>query len=377
MNLNQYEGQDESAAISSNATNGSDHGTDTLAKWQEPQWLIIVYFTLLASGGIINLLHTLALIRSRRNGILSLILQISLVDMGSCYVAVNEILTLNQRTWYFSTDFCPFFKGMEVLVNTLIVYLLICFNFHVISLWNLHEMEIKKNNKNPLTSCNSSRDDSNECLVAKQDNTNRLVTIDYRKRKDDISIVFPTIFIWIVSLSLSIPNFTLSSTLKLKENCTLCAVIDIYYGQVLQYSLLIFKIVLPVLLLFLTLIVLTVKLSQTSKSDIENVLTKRMCEIRKLLIFGITLTTLYFLTSFQRQFFHFIHIISHSFDKNNINNFKMPPLYNNYLNKSNITYLAMLHYSGSTLRGLLCLLILPKFPYLVKSKIFVCCKIKE
>jgi hypothetical protein len=68
MNLNQYEGQDESAAISSNATNGSDHGTDTLAKWQEPQWLIIVYFTLLASGGIINLLHTLALIRSRRNG---------------------------------------------------------------------------------------------------------------------------------------------------------------------------------------------------------------------------------------------------------------------------------------------------------------------
>ncbi|RZC38956.1 uncharacterized protein BDFB_002033, partial [Asbolus verrucosus] len=344
------------------------NGTTITQNLQEPQWIIVAYFTFLVCGSLINLVHTLALIRCRRNGTLSLILQIALVDIASLYVAVNEIFTLTHRTWVFSTEFCPLFKGTEVLVNCLTIYLLICFNFHVISLWNLHETEMKKNNKNPLTSCDSSKDDSNECLVAKQEN--RLVTIDYRKRKDDVSIVFPTMFIWIASLSLSVPNFTLSSTLRLKENNTLCAVIDVYYGQVLEYSLLIFKIIVPLMLLFLTLIALIFKLSQTSKSDIDNILAKRMCEIRTLLIFGIVVTVSYFLTSFQRQCLHFIHIISFSFNANNINNFKMPPLYNSYLNTPIVTYLAMLHYTGGTIRGLLCLRILPKFRYLIKTKVF-------
>ncbi|XP_044264025.1 uncharacterized protein LOC123010907 [Tribolium madens] len=372
MNLNPYREENENVTVFDNFTNNFN---GTTSQEQTQEWIVAAYFALQACGGVLNVLHILALIRSRRNGILSLILQISLVDLGSLYVGVTEILTLRHQSWYLSPEFCPFFKGTEVLVNTLTIYLIICFNFHVISLWNLHEIQGKKTNKNPLTSCD--KDDSNECLVAKQENANRLVTIDYSKRKDDVSIVFPIIFVWIVSLSLSVPNFTLSSTLKLKQNYTLCAVIDSYYGQVLQHSLVIFKIALPVLLLFLSLIILTIKLTQTSTSDIENVLTKKMCEIRKLLIFGIVITIAYFLTSFQRQFLHFIHVISHTFAKNTVNNFKMPPLYNSYLNKTNITYLAMLHYFGCSLRSLLCLALLPKFPYLVRSKILICYKIKE
>ncbi|EFA04255.2 hypothetical protein TcasGA2_TC014545 [Tribolium castaneum] len=302
MNIDGEENESVPVLVFDNFTSSYN---GTISQEQAQEWIVAAYFALQACGGVLNVLHILALIRSRRNGILSLILQISFADLAAQYVGATEILTLRHQSWYLSPEFCPFFKGTEVLVNTLTIYLIICFNFHVISLWNLHETHGKKSNKNPLTSCD--KDDSNECLVTKQENANRLVTIDYSKRKDDVSIVFPVIFVWIVSLSLSVPNFTLASTLKLKQNYTLCAVIDSYYGQVLQHSLVIFKIALPVLLLFLSLVILTIKLTQTSTSDIENVLTKQMCEIRKLLIFGIILTIGYFLTTFQRQFLHFIH----------------------------------------------------------------------
>lgn len=323
------------------------------------------------------------------SGTLSLILQLSLVDVASLYVAITEILTLNKQTWSFSSDLCPLYKGTEILINSLTLYLIVAVNFHVISLWNLHEWDIGKSSRNPLTTTTTlatspsssfgahrNNDDSNECLVTKQEN--RIVTIDYRKRQNDVSVVFPIIFVWFVGLSLSIPSYTLSSTLRLDVNCTLCAIIDVYYGRVLQYLLLVFKIIVPVALLMLSLVLLVVKLCHTSKQDIETVLTKKFCEIRLLLIFGISMTVLYGFTSLPRQFLHVAHIVSYQFDDNSVDNFKMPPLFNNYMyNSASSVYCALLYYSGAVFRALLYLFVLPKFRYLVRSKIFICCAEKN
>lgn len=302
-------------------------------------------------------------------------MQVAIVDSASFYAALNEIYTLYYKTWYFSSDLCPFSRGIDVLVNSSTIYLLVCLNFHVTSLWNLHETQVKKNSKNPLTS-NLRKDDSNECLVTKQENSNRLVTIDYRKRKDDVSVLFPTIFVWIASSSLSVPNFTLSSTLKLKENCTLCGIFDIYHGQIVQYLLLIFTIILPALLLCLTLLLLILKISKTTKSGLDNILTKRKTEIRNLLIFALIVSFCYIIFSFPRQILHCIHILSHSFNANEITNFKMPPFYVNF-NNLNVTFLAMMHYIGGPTRALLCWGILANFSNLVKNKMCFCCKLKN
>lgn len=97
------------------------------------------------------------------SGILSIILQLAFIDTITIYVAVTEIWNTNRHNWVFSHSMCSLFSGTEVLTNTLTSYLLICLNFHIISLWNLHAYESQKSSKNPLTSYNDN--DSDVCLV--------------------------------------------------------------------------------------------------------------------------------------------------------------------------------------------------------------------
>nr|XP_023025796.1 uncharacterized protein LOC111513809 [Leptinotarsa decemlineata] len=344
--------------------------------FQEPgpileDWVINLYFGFICLGCIADLFYILALMRCKRNGTLSLVLQISTIDAFTPFVAATEILTTNNKTWIFSQDLCPLYNGTEILINSLTLWLIICFNFHVISLWNMYRHDSIKKNKNPLTSCG---DDSDECLVTKRENANRVLNIDYRRRKNDVSVIIPTIMVWFFCVSLSIPNFTLSSTLRMKRKYTICAIIDNFYGHILQVLLLVFRVLLPIPLLLFSLIISAIKLTRTSLKDIDTILTSDFVKIRGLLIFCIALSILYLTTSFQRNVFHFMHINSHSFSDNTSEIFKVPPLYNNQLSTSNNISLTMLHYSCNTFRALLCFFLLPKFRDLVKSKIFVCCK---
>ncbi|CAG9813145.1 unnamed protein product [Phaedon cochleariae] len=335
-----------------------------------PQWILNFYFGFICLGCAVDLIFVSALIRSKRSGTLSLVLQISAVDAISPFIAAIEILTLNNHTWIFSHNTCLIYNGLEILINSLTLWLIICLNFHVISLWNMHKSNTAKKNTNPLTSCG---DESNECLVTNREHSsNRILNIDYRKRKNDVAIVIPTILIWFFCISLSIPNFTLSSILKMKQQHTICAIIDNFYGYILQILLLVFKVLLPIPLILFSLIVSIIKLTKTSLKDIDTMLTKDFVEIRDLLIFCIALTILYLATSFQRNLFHFLHINSHSFSTNSSEIFKVPPLYNNQLSAWNNMSLTMLHYSCNMLRALLCLCMLPKFRGLIKNRIFFC-----
>ncbi|KAJ8933167.1 hypothetical protein NQ314_014174 [Rhamnusium bicolor] len=191
--MEQTNGTYEEFLLTENATNVSLSEVFGETDYFVPQWIIYSYFVFIALGSAVNLIHCLALVRCRRNGTLSLVMQLSAVDFLSPYVAVVEILTLSKQMWSFSPENCPFFSGVEILINSLALWFIICLNFHVISLWNLHKNEIENKNKNPLTSC---QDESSECLVTKKENANRTLNIDYRKRKNDISVIIPTILIW-------------------------------------------------------------------------------------------------------------------------------------------------------------------------------------
>lgn len=293
------------------------------------------------------------------------------MDVFSPFIAVIEIFTLNNRTWIFVLETCPFYNGLEVLINSLTVWFIICLNFQIISLWNLHKKESKKNRRNPLTSC---ADESNECLVTKRESTNRILNIDYSKRKTDISVILPVILIWFFCISLSIPNFTLSSVLKIQGDHQICAIIDTYYGYILQILLLVFKVILPIPLLVFSLVILVVKLLRVSPEDINNIVTKEFLEIRGLLVYCLVLTLAYLFSSFQRNVFHILHIQSHSFSDGTANIFKVPPLYNNQLTVVFSVSLSMLHYSSSVVRAILCIYLLPNFKELVNNKVFVCWK---
>lgn len=308
------------------------------------------------------------------SGILSIILQLALIDTFTVYIAVTEIWNTNCQNWTFSHSTCSFFLGTEVLTNTLTSYLLICLNFHIISLWNLHAFENKKSSKNPLTSYNDN--DSDVCLVSKSEaaSVNRSVTIDYRRRKSDIAVLLPTILAWFVSVSLSVPKYSLSSTLKVTDGQFLCTIVDVYFEQLLQNLLLAFRVIIPLPLFALSVLTLSIKLIQmklSKESNIDDVLNKKSYKIEYLLIFGISLSIVYIATTVQRDVLYLLHIVSQKYDGENMNTFMTPPFYNLFLSGYINTYLSLLHYSGCVIRPALYVFVLPKFKFLVKSKIFL------
>lgn len=302
-------------------------------------------------------------------------LQISFADVISSFVAILEVWALKEHSWNLPSEICPIFSGTEILSNTLIIYLIISFNFHVISITNLHIFELQKTAKNPLTSCID--DESNECLVIKTE-TNRSVTIDYRKRKNDVTVILPSLLVWFTCLSLSIPDYTLSSTIKTKNHTVLCAILDLYYGKLLQILLLVFRVAIPIPLLVLSLLIMLWKLFQSKYSQrvLENILTKKSYNVQALLIFNIVLTLCYFLTSFQRQYFYVVHTINQKFTNDSIDTFKIPPLHNINISYGLSFILSILHYSSIITRCLLYIFLLPKFGTMIKNKLLCCKRIK-
>ncbi|CAH0551022.1 unnamed protein product [Brassicogethes aeneus] len=355
-NSENYNSVQINSTLEDNILSSNGTGSDTV-----PQWTVNFYFVFAFFGSLANLIYIFAILTSKRNGTLLLVLQISFVDTILFYVAILEIYTIQKRSWIFSAENCQFFSGMEIVMNTLIVYLLLCLNCHIISLWNLNKFEVNKEN-NPLTSC---RDDSDECLVTKNENKSNTA---YRTRNIEVSVVFPSIFIWFVSVSLSIPSFTLSSILNVDEKYNMCGIEDGFYGEIMQKLLLVFKIVIPFSLLMFSLVVLVVIIFKTTRNRINNSLTKKFTEIRILLIFSVLITLCFFLTSTQRNVLFVYHYFNLPFQNTDVN-FIASPFFANTQNSKMSLYFSMLYYTGSSVRGCLYFYVLPKFRHLLTNKV--------
>ncbi|CAG9860667.1 unnamed protein product [Phyllotreta striolata] len=327
-----------------------------------PNWILAVYFAFVLIGSAVDLIYVLALLRCKKDGTFAIILQLVLADALAPFLAVVEILTINNKTWIFSQNTCQLYNGSEVLINSLQLWLVICANFHVISLWNLRQNEqARKRNNNPLTSC---RDESNECLVSRRE-----INIDYRRRKEDVSVAIPCVLVWFFCLSLSIPNLTFSSVIK--TNNLSCVLVNNSYGYFIRILILVFRVIVPLPLLVFSLVCIVIKLTKSSLNDIKNILTKDISEMRLLLVFCVSLTVLYLCTSFQRSLFHVLHISFEDFYDGK-EYLKVTPLYHIPSNISNKMSLTMLHYSCNTLRVVLIFCLLPKFKDLLRKKVFVC-----
>lgn len=299
-----------------------------------------------------------------------MILQIAIVDLLTTFVIVLELLSLQKNAWTFPPDLCPLYSGSEILFNSLAIYLLLCLNFHVISVWNLYSHQISKGNKNPLTSCND--DESNECLVKKNDTptSSRSLTIDYRRKKNDVAVIFPSLLVWFICLSLSIPEYTLSSTIKLKNltyNSTICVVIDTHYSQLLQNLLLIFKIIVPFPLMLSSFFLLLYKFYQSRSAS--NTLSKNLEKIKRIILVCIMLTATYFTISLPRSILYVMHTRSQEAFNNTLDSFKSPPLYNIYISNYESIFVSMLHYSGVLIRTIIYIRFLPTFWVSISRKI--------
>ncbi|KAF5293912.1 hypothetical protein FQA39_LY13617 [Lamprigera yunnana] len=335
-----------------------------------PLWLIVCYCVFVFVGFFLNLCITLNLLQRKQTGAFSLILQLTIVDCLSTFIAVIEVWSVNKHTWAFSTTLCLVYSGSEVLINTFILYNIVCLNFHVISTVNLHLRRIEKTKKQRITTLDE--EDPEEFLVqtSEDQHYNRNIVIDYRRHKNNISIIFPLLLVWFVCLSISVPQYTLSTTVIVQNNSTLCTVFDIFYNKLLQDLSMVFRIVIPVPLLLLSLLLLIKKCYQNKYANPSNQNEPNKIEKnRTLLILGIVLTVTYIILSLQRQIFYLLHIIAQEIEVNDTtNSFKMPPLENSTC--SNFTNLlsSITHYTSSTFRPLIYIFVLPELRHVFNIK---------
>lgn len=294
------------------------------------------------------------------SGVLSSILQLALVDLATAYIAVIEVLGINHRTWAFPPQTCPLFLGSETLLNCLSLYLIVLFNFHVISTCNLHAYELQNCKSNPLTSCDEG--DSEEFLVStsRHSLSNRGIV----KRKPYVSTLLPSIFVWLLSISLSVPEYSLAVTLKINDNYTVCTVtLETHYKQILPYLLVLFKILMPVLLVLGTFLILLVKLyiynCCTKPVITKRFLVRKTYTINFLLCSAIILSLVYMITSFQRLLFHFMSIKDEAF-LDTLETFRISKLEGFLANHKFNVLFSMLHYSSAALRSVLYICMLPE-----------------
>ncbi|KAK5647377.1 hypothetical protein RI129_002269 [Pyrocoelia pectoralis] len=335
-----------------------------------PLWIIISYYGFVLVGLILNVCISIRLMQRKERGIFSLILHLTLVDALSTFVAVIEIWIINKQSWIFPAKLCRFFSGGEMLINTFVLYEIICINFHVTSTLNLYLQEIQNDSKSPISL--SEEEDSDQFLVSHEEqNYNRNVVIDYRRRKTDIAILIPLFLVWFVGLSASIPQFTLSTTVTVQNNITLCTVFDIYHKRLLQNLSIVFRIIIPVPLLFLSLVILITKSYKSMHTTNlgQNLLARKTKKVQSILVLGTVLTVLYIIVSLQRQILAILHFFAQEVGTtNSADNFKIPPLQNVACSSFANLLSAMSHYACSTLRPIIYIVVLPELRYMFNFK---------
>lgn len=108
-------------------------------------------------------------------------------------------------------------------------------------------------------SCNENNDERREMRK-------RYLTIDYRKRKYIVSVLFPVFFIWFLAGSVSLPVFIFSNVIPNENNPRICGIINFNENNnlLMQFLVILIRILVPTICLFLTTINVISKIYQLS-----------------------------------------------------------------------------------------------------------------
>lgn len=265
-----------------------------------------------------------------------------------------ELLTLIFKKWIFPPEVCSLFKGLEAFASTSIIYFMITSNLHTISATNLalyeNYLRLKAETlevKEPLY-----EGDIYENIEKK-----RSLTIDYSKPRS-IPVIWPSLLIWIVAASVSIPYYLLSGLCKINLDCVYHPTTTIMFRESIWFQILVssIRVFVPTLLLLISFILILVKYFQIKnvriKSEDENVKSNL-----KLAIF---LSTTYFLFSLQKLYASYLREV---FD---------PKLEHLVLDEHIILISNLVYYGMSAIRPFISLSYQKNIPQ--KFKKHFCCK---
>ncbi|KAJ2947772.1 hypothetical protein O0L34_g9552 [Tuta absoluta] len=208
-----------------------------------------------------------ALLKQRlRNGLFSIIIQLAIADtilLGT--TAGPELWSLNSRTWQFGTNGCIAYQGLNVFTSTLTTYLMIAITLHALTTIRLEEKAADRRKKRNSSDEEEIRS-SQHSLVANSDSSTppRTMNVDYRMANTGIPVTMPTLFIWILAISLSIPEYALATISHPGKNVSICTLDSNHQSNV--YSMLaVFNLFLPLFLISIASAFVIAKLKTKKK----------------------------------------------------------------------------------------------------------------
>ncbi|KAJ0182623.1 hypothetical protein K1T71_001992 [Dendrolimus kikuchii] len=194
-----------------------------------PLLAIAVYIACVAGSSILaNFSVVAAILKSTRNGLFCIILQLAIADIFLGIAVSLELWSSNARTWFFSDSGCVIYRGLHVFATTASSYFVATTALHTLATINLEEKALLRRTKRRNQDEDEEIKSSRHSLVTSSDSSTppRTMNVDYRLTETRVSVNQPIIFVWILSMSLSIPEFVLANALHLDHGIILCTIVD-------------------------------------------------------------------------------------------------------------------------------------------------------
>ncbi|CAG9798041.1 unnamed protein product [Chironomus riparius] len=236
------------------------------------QWMNLalwVYLVVIFIGGIIlQLIQFLQFIGSaHNNGFNYFLLQLTFADVINLLLCYFDIFYIFSHEWIFGDDLCGIMSGLLNFSSTAITYVLLTMNLHAVSTANLACKALKiiqseEEKSNFINEEVESTSDTYDTLEQK-----RTLTIDYSgpKWKTSINVIFPTLIIWILSLSISMPTIIISA-LNREFDENYCIILRSSFGAAEVFTTFV-KIILPMLVFIPTIFILFRKRNMLKKIE--------------------------------------------------------------------------------------------------------------
>lgn len=219
-----------------------------------------------------------------------------------------ELWSYNARSWPFGQPSCIAYRGLNVFASTVSSYLVATIALHSLATINVEERAAKRKKRNAQDEDEEIRS-SRHSLVTSSDSSTppRTMNLDYRLTDRRISVAQPSVFVWVLAISLSVPEYILATTVHQDGNIVLCTIVD-NSQRLHMYSILtVLNLFLPLFIMSIAAVLVIIKLK------IKKVLSQIECfESVAALKLSLWLIVIYIVLCTPRSFVSAYHIYSKS-----------------------------------------------------------------
>ncbi|XP_058447028.1 uncharacterized protein LOC131427655 [Malaya genurostris] len=279
-----------------------------LEHWPEGLALYIYIGFVVGGGILLNLILMKGILQAKYSGALYFVLQIAILDICSLLLSIWELFYVIHQQWLFEPEHCTFYIGFESFTNIAIVYFIVGLNFHSISTYNLAQQ--MSTSDETLSYPGQDSESHSDYMITEENNyevatenivQKRSLTIDYRHRKTNVSVLWPVLLIWFIAMSESLPLFLFSDVISSDEDVKFCTVIinDRTNHYIIQWLVILIRIAVPTLTLAVTIVLVVFKFHQGRRFLQPTEIDENVAFILKVAIF---LSLSYVVFSMQRLY---------------------------------------------------------------------------